>query len=68
MFAPPRVYEQMVRNVQVKYLDATWSKRKAYEWAMRIGYHVAESKFMKKSLPGTGKLSILLLTWVSIKN
>jgi long-chain acyl-CoA synthetase len=51
MFAPPRVYEQMVRNVQVKYLDATWSKRKAYEWAMKIGYHVAESKFMKKPTP-----------------
>jgi long-chain acyl-CoA synthetase len=50
MFAPPRVYEQMVRNVQVKYLDATWSKRKAYEWAMKIGYHVAESKFMKKPI------------------
>jgi long-chain acyl-CoA synthetase len=51
MFAPPRVYEQMVRNVQVKYLDATWSKRKAYEWAMKIGYHVAELKFMKKPTP-----------------
>jgi long-chain acyl-CoA synthetase len=50
MFAPPRVYEQMVRNVQVKYLDATWSKRKAYELAMKIGYHVAELKFMKKSV------------------
>jgi long-chain acyl-CoA synthetase len=23
MFAPPRVYEQMVRNVQVKYLDTS---------------------------------------------
>jgi long-chain acyl-CoA synthetase len=51
MFAPPRVYEQMVRNVQVKYLDATWSKRTAYELAMKIGYHVAELKFMKKSVP-----------------
>jgi long-chain acyl-CoA synthetase len=51
MFAPPRVYEQMVRNVQVKYLDATWSKRKAYEGAMKIGYHVAERKFMKKAVP-----------------
>jgi long-chain acyl-CoA synthetase len=48
MFAPPRIYEQMVRNVQVKYLDATWSKRKAYEWAMKIGYHVADLKFSKK--------------------
>ncbi len=51
MFAPPRVYEQMVRNVQVKYLDATWSKRKAYELAMKIGYHVAELKFNKKPVP-----------------
>lgn len=51
MFAPPRVYEQMVRNVQVKYLDASWSKRKAYELAMKIGYHVAELKFTKKPVP-----------------
>jgi long-chain acyl-CoA synthetase len=51
MFAPPRVYEQMVRNVQVKYLDASWTKRKAYEWAMRIGYHVADLKFSKKPTP-----------------
>src|SRR3989337_2348556 len=26
MFAPPRVYEPMVRNVQVKYLDDSWSQ------------------------------------------
>jgi long-chain acyl-CoA synthetase len=51
MFAPPRIYEQMVRNVQVKYLDATWSKRKAYEFAMKIGYHVADLKFSKKPIP-----------------
>jgi long-chain acyl-CoA synthetase len=51
MFAPPRVYEQMVRNIQVKYLDATWSKRRAYEWAMQIGYHVADLKFLKRSIP-----------------
>ena len=51
MFAPPRVYEQMVRNVQVKYLDSSWSKRKAHELAMKIGYHVAELKFLKKPTP-----------------
>ncbi|OGP65555.1 MAG: long-chain fatty acid--CoA ligase [Deltaproteobacteria bacterium RBG_13_53_10] len=51
MFAPPRVYEQMVRNVQVKYLDSTWSKRKFYELAMKTGYHVADLKFSKKSVP-----------------
>jgi len=56
MFAPPRVYEQMVRNVQVKYLDASWSKRKAYELAMKIGYHVAELKFSKKAIPWHWKI------------
>ncbi len=51
MFAPPRVYEQMVRNVQVKYLDASWSKRKTYELAMKVGYHVADLKFSKRPTP-----------------
>lgn len=51
MFAPPRIYEQMVRNVQVKYLDASWLKRKSYELAMKIGYHVADLKFVKKPIP-----------------
>lgn len=48
MFAPPRMYEQMTRTVQVKYLDATWIKRKFYEAATKIGYHVANLKFKKQ--------------------
>jgi len=56
MFAPPRVYEQMVRNIQVKYLDSTWSKRKAYEWAMEVGYHVADLKFLKRPIPWYWKI------------
>ena len=51
MFAPPRMYEQMTRTVQVKYLDATWLKRKFYEAAMAVGYRVANLKFEKKSIP-----------------
>jgi len=51
MFAPPRMYEQMTRTVQVKYLDATWIKRKLYELSTRIGYHVADLKFQKKTTP-----------------
>ncbi len=39
MFAPPRLYEQMTRTVQVKHLDATWIKRKLFDIAMKIGYH-----------------------------
>jgi len=51
MFAPPRMYEQMTRTVQVKYLDAVWIKRKSYEIASYIGYHVANLKFAKKHIP-----------------
>jgi long-chain acyl-CoA synthetase len=51
MFAPPRLYEQMTRKVQVKYLDASWTKRKIFEAATKIGYHVANLRFQKKSVP-----------------
>jgi long-chain acyl-CoA synthetase len=51
MFAPPRMYEQMTRSVQVKYLDATWLKRKFYEFASAVGYRVADMKFSKSPVP-----------------
>jgi len=56
MFAPPRMYEQMTRSVQVKYLDAGWLKRKFYEFANWIGYKVANLKFEKKPVPIHWKL------------
>ncbi len=63
MFAPPRLYEQFTRTVQVKYLDATWIKRKVYELAMKIGYHTAELKFEKKPVPIHWKILRGLADW-----
>lgn len=51
MFAPPRMYEQMTRTVQVKYLDASRIKRWCYELSTKIGYHVADLKFQKRPVP-----------------
>ena len=51
MFAPPRMYEQMTRTVQVKYLDSTWIKRKFYAFSTNVGYKVANLKFDKKAVP-----------------
>jgi long-chain acyl-CoA synthetase len=48
IFAPPRVYEQMVRTVQVKHLDASKLKRVCYEWAMKVGYECADRLFQQK--------------------
>jgi long-chain acyl-CoA synthetase len=61
MFAPPRMYEQMTRTVQVKYLDATWIKRKFYEFSTDVGYKVANLKFDKKPVP----IFWRLLEWIA---
>ena len=61
MFAPPRLYEGMTRQVQVRYIDATWIKRKIYEFGTKIGYRTANLKFEKKSVP----LLLKLLNWIA---
>ena len=61
MFAPPRLYEGMTRQVQVKYIDSTWIKRKIYEFATKVGYKVANIKFEKKHV----SLSLKFLNWLA---
>jgi len=56
MFAPPRMYEQMTRTVQVKHLDSTWLKRQAFRFATWVGYRYADLKFSKKPIPLHWKL------------
>ncbi|MGD8368747.1 MAG: AMP-binding protein, partial [Desulfobacterales bacterium] len=67
MFAPPRMYEQMTRTVQVKYLDASWTKRTFFELSTKIGYHVANLKFEKKPVPAHWQL-LQWLARVSVQN
>ncbi len=61
MFAPPRLYEGLTRRVQVKYIDSTWIKRKAYEFATNVGYKVANLKFDKKPVPSW----LRFLNWIA---
>ncbi|MFC1825165.1 AMP-binding protein [Thermodesulfobacteriota bacterium] len=61
MFAPPRLYEGMTRQVQVKYIDSSWIKRKIYEFATKVGYKVANLKFDRKPVPWTWKV----LNWIA---
>ena len=51
MFAPPRLYEGLTRQVQVKYIDSTWLKRLTYKFATKVGYKVANLKFAKEPVP-----------------
>ena len=66
MFAPPRLYEEMTRTVQVKYLDATWLKRKMYELSTKIGYHVANLKFDRKPVPWHWKV-LHFMAYISVQ-
>ncbi len=50
MFSSARLYEQMVRALQVKYADATALKRHVYEWGMNVGYAIADHKFEKRTI------------------
>jgi len=61
IFSSARLYEQMVRTVQVRYLDSTPLKRKTYEAAMKIGMRLADLRFAKTPaslyLRGLGRLA-----------
>ncbi len=48
MFSPPRIWENMTSTVQVKVMDASWLKRKMYEWALPIGYEYADTILRKQ--------------------
>ncbi|CAG0966511.1 partial long-chain acyl-CoA synthetase, partial [Anaerolineae bacterium] len=56
MFSSSRLYEQLVRGLQVKYADSTWMKRKLYEWALNVGYEIADAKFDKKPVSPVTKV------------
>ncbi len=60
LFSPPRIYEQMVRTVQVKVLDAPRLKRAAYGWAMRVAGRVADLRFARQAVPRPLRLAYWL--------
>ncbi|MBW1996710.1 MAG: AMP-binding protein [Deltaproteobacteria bacterium] len=66
MFAPPRLYEGMTRRVQVKYIDASWIKRKAYEFGTKVGYKVADMKFAKQPIPWYWKV-LNWIAWIALQ-
>lgn len=51
MFSPPRIWENMLNNVQVKMQDSTRLKRAMFNWAMRVGYAMADMRFTKQTPP-----------------
>ncbi len=64
MFSPPRIWESLVSQVQVKIEDSTRLKRTMYNWAMPIGYAMADARFRKET-PSLGlKVKYFLADWL----
>ncbi|HEX7124755.1 MAG TPA: long-chain fatty acid--CoA ligase [Thermodesulfobacteriota bacterium] len=51
MFSPPRIWENLAATVRVKAMDATWLKRRIFDWALPIGYAMADARFARRSIP-----------------
>ena len=64
MFSPPRIWENMVSQVQVKIEDSTWLKQKLYNWAMPVGYEMADLNFRKEQPSFGMKVKYFLADWV----
>ena len=44
MFSPPRIWESMLSDVQVRLGEAGWLKRKVFGWGYAVGDRVAERR------------------------
>ena len=64
MFSPPRIWENFVSQVQVKIQDSTKFKQRMYNWAMPIGYQMADLHFRKEKPSAGMKLKYFLADWL----
>ncbi len=64
MFSPPRIWESLVSEVQVKIEDSTRLKRWFYNWALPIGYQMADLRFAKKQPSWWLRLKYFLADWL----
>ncbi len=64
MFSPPRIWENLVSTVQVKIEDTTRLKRRVYDWAMKIGYEMADLRFAKEAPSFLQHVRYFLADWL----
>jgi long-chain acyl-CoA synthetase len=68
MFSPPRIWESLVSQVQVKIQDSSWLKQRMYHWATPIGQAMADTRFRKET-PGLGlRVKYFLADWLMFQN
>ncbi len=64
MFSPPRIWENLVSQVLVKMEDSSRMKKVFYDWAMKVGYDMADLRFRKEEPSTSLKIKYFLADWL----
>ena len=64
MFSPPRIWENLISQVQVKIDDSTRLKKALYNWALPIGYEMADARFRKEAFSASLRFKYFLADWL----
>ncbi|WP_423924983.1 AMP-binding protein [Candidatus Palauibacter sp.] len=67
MFSPPRIWENLVSEVQVMVEDTTPLKRRAYGWAMRVGNELADARFGGHPPTAAQRTRRRIAEWIALR-
>ena len=67
MFSPPRIWENLVSEVQVMVEDSTPLKRRVYGWAAGVGREVADAEFRGRQPTASQRIRRGLAEWLAMR-
>ncbi len=67
MFSPPRIWENLVSQVVVKMEDSSRLKKLFYNWAMKVAYRMADTRFRKEKPSLVLRILYALADWLVFK-
>jgi len=54
IFAPPRIWENILTQIMIKIEDSAWIKRKAFDYFMKVANRVERRRIVSYSPPPGG--------------
>lgn len=67
MFSPPRIWESMVSDIQVRLGEAGWLKRTIFAWGYRVGRAAAEARVHGDRVGGASVLALRIAEVVALR-
>jgi long-chain acyl-CoA synthetase len=56
IFAPPRIWENILTQIMIKIEDAAWIKQKAFHYFMKVANRVEKKRIANKSVPPVDRI------------